>query len=170
MKSIDQFIKQNLDGFNDADPPAGHFERFVMKLDDQAKNRNRELRMMLLRVAALVVFVLMVSILLFREYRTWDVNTSDSQMISYNPELYEAERYYSRLLFAYYEEIEKLEFQNNAREKRQVLRDLQDMDKQVELMKEDLRQYPEHELIMNAIVNFYQIKIELMNNIIAQVQ
>ncbi|MBN2481661.1 MAG: hypothetical protein JXB19_07975 [Bacteroidales bacterium] len=170
MKTIDQFIKQNLADFNDANPPEGHFERFAGKLDDLAAKSNRQFRMMLLRVAALVVFVFLVSLLFFREYRTWEDYSSDAQIISYNQELLEAERYYSGLLSVYYGKIEELKFQNNAGEKRQVLRDLQEMDKQVEMMKEDLRQNPNNELIVHAIISFYQIKIELMDKIIAQVQ
>ncbi len=170
MKPIDQFIQQNLAGFNDAEPAAGHFERFSRKLDGLAAKRKRQVGLMFLRVAAMVVFVFLVSMLFFREYKAWDERTSDTQYISYNTELYEAEKYYTDLLSIYYEKIENLKFKNNPGEKKQVLRDLQEMDKQVVMMKEDLRQYPENELVMNAIINYYQIKIELMDDIIAQVQ
>lgn len=170
MKPFDQFIKQNHAGFNDAEPAAGHFERFGRKLDGLAAKRNRQVGMMFLRVAALVVFVFLISLLFFREYKAWDKRTSDTQNLSYNTELYEAERYYTDLLSIYYDKIEKLKFKNSPSEKKQVLRDLHEMDKQVVMMKEDLRQYPENELIMNAIISYYQIKIELMDNIITQVQ
>lgn len=170
MKPFNQFIQQNLAGFNDAEPAAGHFERFGRKLDGLAAKRNRQVGMMILRIAAMVVFVFLVSLLFFRKYKAWDERTSDTLNLSYNTELYEAEKYYTDLLGIYYEKIENLKFKNNPSEKKQVLRDLQEMDKQVMIMKEDLRQYPENELIMNAIINYYQYKIELMDDIIAQVQ
>ncbi|MBN1159315.1 MAG: hypothetical protein JXA61_08025 [Bacteroidales bacterium] len=170
MKPIDQFIRQHLADFNDAEAREGHFERFTGKLDDLDAKRKRQFGMLLLRIAALVVFVFLVSLLFFREYRTWGKNTPDDKVIANNMEFYEAEQYYTDLLSEYYEKIEGLKFQDNKGEKKQVLRDLQEMDRQVEVMKDDLRQNPSNELIVNAIINFYQIKIELMDNIIAQVQ
>ena len=42
------------------------------------------------------------------------------------------------------------------------------MDAQVQAMKHDLKQNPDDERIVHAIINFYQVKIELMDVIIAR--
>jgi hypothetical protein len=44
------------------------------------------------------------------------------------------------------------------------------MERQVVVMKNDLRQDPGNEIIINAIINHYRIQLELMDNIITQVE
>lgn len=170
MENLDQFIRNNLDRFNEYEPAVGHGDRFSGKLDAREAMERRTYRLMLLRIAALVVFVFLLSFVFFREYRLWTESGRLDSVTGLNTEVMEAESYYSEQMQQYYEQIEELQFLNNNTEKKQVLRELQEMDQQVEIMKEDLQQYPDNELIINAIMNFYQIKIELMNDIISRVQ
>lgn len=170
MEPLDQFIRNNLDRFNEYEPHAGHTDRFTTKLDARDSARKRSYRLMFFRIAAIVVFVFLLSIVFSREYRLWSESGLEASQMAYNTEVLEAERYYSQQLQLYYKQIEELPFQYNTTEKRKVLRELQEMDRQVEIMKEDLQQYPDNEMIVNAIMNFYQIKIELMNDIIARIQ
>ena len=170
MEALEQFIRNNLDRFNEYEPPEGHTDRFATKLGARDSARKHSYRIMLLRVAAIVVFVFLLSVVFFREYRVWNESGEEASLMAYNTEVLEAERYYSQQLQLYYKQIEELPFQNNTTEKRKVLRELQEMDNQVEIMKADLQQYPDNEMIINAIMSFYQIKIELMNDIIARIQ
>ena len=170
MEALDQFIRNNLDRIEQYEPPDGHAGRFAVKLDAREAAGRRAYRIMMMRIAAIVVFVSFLSLVFFREYQLWRESGQEASMIVSNTEVLEAERYYSEQMQRYYRQIEELPFQNNTTEKRQVLRELQEMDEQVEIMKEDLKQYPDNELIINAIMSFYQIKIELMNDIIARVQ
>jgi len=85
-----------------------------------------------------------------------------------NTELIEAEQFYTSQLGLYYSKIENLRFNNDKTEKMQVLKELSDMDQQIKAMKQDLRQNPDDERIVHAIISFYQIKIELMDMIIAR--
>ena len=87
-----------------------------------------------------------------------------------NRELNEAEQFYTSQLSIYYNKIEKLRFNNDKAEKKQVLQELSAMDEQVQAMKYDLKQNPDDERVMSAIINFYQVKIEMMDVIIARAQ
>ena len=55
-------------------------------------------------------------------------------------------------------------------EKSKILNELSEMDDQVQAIKSDLKQNPDDERIVHAIINFYQVKIELMDVIINRLQ
>jgi len=164
---LDKFIEQNMEGFSSSEPPPGHIERFGSRIDRFYSLRRREFRMNFVRIAAFVVFIFLVTSLFISQYRSF--KNQEVQVII-NDELVEAEKYYAGMLDEYYVRISDLRFYHNEKEKRQVLKELHEMDLQVELMKSDLRNNPDNEIIINAIISHYQIKMELMDNIIARVE
>jgi hypothetical protein len=85
-----------------------------------------------------------------------------------NKELCEAENYYSKQVEKYYNRIEKLPFNNDLQSRNEILKELRDMDMQVEGMKKDLKQNPNDERVIHSIINFYQEKIDLMDMIITR--
>jgi hypothetical protein len=66
--------------------------------------------------------------------------------------------------------MQNLKFYNNKDEKKALLDEFSVIDTQVQDMMRDLRQNPDDERIVNAIFNFYQLKIETMDRIIALAQ
>ncbi len=112
----------------------------------------------------------MISYFAFREFRFIDNEINSITLDKPNQELNEAERFYSQQLSIYYSKIENLGFNNDKAEKKKVLQELSAMDEQVRAMKYDLKQNPDDERVMSAIINFYQVKIEMMDVIIARAQ
>jgi hypothetical protein len=165
---LEKFIEQNHGLFISEEPGQGHIERFSAKMDAYRFPGKHERTMNFLKIAALVVFIFLSTAVFFKEFGLFQagdiyvVNPGDS-------ELEDAERYYSGLLDNYYNVISHLSFSNNEHEKKTVLSELQEMDRQVVLMRNDLRQDPGNEIIINAIINHYRIQLELMDNIITQV-
>jgi len=167
MKTIDAYIRQNAPLFDGEEPEHGHMERFSKRLNPSS---GTGYRLVLLRVAAVLVLGLVTSYVAFRELGMIERKIGDIAVRVSNPELNEAERYYNSQLTQYYDKIRKLRFNNDQAEKKAVLDELSTMDAQVQDMKHDLRQNPEDERIVNAIINFYQVKIEAMDMIIARAQ
>lgn len=169
MKPLNDFIKRNLDHFNDEEPLDGHFERFDKKLESTSfRKRDPNQIWMFSKIAAvmLLAFVFTYSVFhradLFRNY--WN-----HRAISNNyPELKEAEAFYTYQFDNYYSQIEKLEFNNDRSQKKQVLHELSEMDRQVQIMKQDLIQNPDDERVMHAIINSYQVKLEIMDMIVSR--
>ncbi len=168
MKTIDDFIKENLEHFNNDGPPEGHFERFETRLEKQEKHGNRQMRLVVLRVAASVLLGLVLSYTALLEFRYLDGRADNIYMSAFYPELKEAENFYNAQLVKKYSEIQELQFGGADDEKKLVARELSDMNTRVRDMKKDLRNNPEDERIMNAIINIYQVKMELMDMIIAR--
>jgi hypothetical protein len=105
-----------------------------------------------------------------REFRLIKDKSTGIFSESAAPELNEAIQYYSAQSDMNYDKIQHLRFNNDQNEKKQVLEELSEMDEQVRALKRDLRQNPDDERIVHAIINFYQVKIEMMDVIITRTQ
>jgi hypothetical protein len=169
MKLLDDYITENLNQFDKEEPLQGHFDRFDAKLSLLEKKKSSA-GITILRIAAAVILGLVISYAAIREYNFLDWNAKNFVSATTYPELNEAEKYYSSQLIVYYSKIQDLRFNNDQTEKKQVMKELSEMDQQVQAMKRDLRQNPDDERIVNAIINFYQVKIELMDMIITRTQ
>jgi hypothetical protein len=168
MKPLDDYIRKNLERFNSDEPLSGHFDRFDMKLAQLNVRNNRVRYKVLFRVAAAVLLGVLLSYVAVREFGFLNERFDQFVSAASCPELNEAERYYTSQLDIYYKKIRDLEFDHDKAEKRRIIHELNEMDKQVWVMKQDLRQNPEDERIVHAIINFYQVKIELMDMIISR--
>lgn len=164
MNNMDAFIRQHASEFDGAEPDPGHLDRFRSKQQTADKHR---LRLTLFRIAAVVLLGLVISYLTFREWRVVQNSLTASGTLFSSPELQEAEKFYHLQLSQQYNRIQKLPFHNDQSEKKEVLMEFSAIDGQVQDMKQDLRQNPDDERIVNAIFNFYQMKIEAMDRIIA---
>lgn len=170
MKTIDDFIHQNGGMFDSEEPGPGHEDRFKDRLNKLHEKHKPGLKFILFRVAAILVIGLIISFFAVKEFRLIDNQMNNAAFDKPNQELNEAEKFYTSQLNIYYSKIEKLGFNNDQAEKKKVLQELSAMDEQVQTMKYDLKQNPDDERVMSAIINFYQLKIEMMDVIIARAQ
>ncbi|HEX2395283.1 MAG TPA: hypothetical protein VHI78_08055, partial [Bacteroidales bacterium] len=123
-----------------------------------------------LKIAAIIVLGLILTYFAIRESSVVNRNIGYIISASEFPELREAERYYSMQMNAYYSKLENLRFENDMAQKKQILDELSDMDRQVMTLKHDLMQNPEDERVVHAIINYYQVKLEFMDMIITRTQ
>jgi hypothetical protein len=128
------------------------------------------LKIVLFRFAAILILGIVISYFAIKEFGLIDNQINNMALDKPNQELNEAERFYTTQLDIYYNKIQQLGFNNDMVEKKMVLQELSAMDEQVQAMKYDLKQNPDDERVMSAIINFYQIKIEMMDVIIARAQ
>ncbi len=162
MKLLNDFIRNNIESFNTEEPPDGHFERFYKKLKRSDKHSRLFIINTWAKVAAVLVLGLFLSALLFAGYKLYKANFANDSCL--NAELCEAEDFYSKQIDYYYKKIENLP--NDPKMREGILKELQEMDSQVEDLKSDLKQNPYDERIIQSIINFYQEKINLMDLII----
>lgn len=170
MKPLDDYIRENLERFDTEEPLNGHYDRFNDKLAQLNKKGNHPVWNIFLKIAAVVLLGLVITYAAVHEFRILNRNAGNFISASAYPELNEAEQFYTAQLSLYNSKIQDLVFNNDQTEKKRVIEELSEMDQQVRAMKSDLRQNPDDERIVHAIINFYQIKIELMDMIIARTQ
>jgi hypothetical protein len=170
MKTIDDFIRENPGRFDLEQPPEGHLERFDSRLSVFVQRRQHHRRNLFLRVAAIFLLGAVITYAAIREFGTIINGNGNGYNTASAVELNEAELFYTKQLGIYYDKIQNLRFNNDATEKKKVLDELSEMDKQVQTMKQDLKQNPDDERVVHAIINFYQLKIEMMDMIIDRAQ
>ena len=166
MKPVDDFIRDNRELFNADDPPEGHLDRFYEKLKASGDSGKTRTLSMILKIAAVLVIGLFLSALLYKGFSLYHSVLEDDSCL--NTELCEAEDFYSKQAETYYHRIEKMPFTNDPQTRKEILKELREMDAQVAGMKEDLKQNPNDERIIHTIINYYQEKIDLMDMIIAR--
>jgi hypothetical protein len=164
MKPVDDFIRDNRELFNADDPPEGHLSRFYDKLETSGSAGKTRTLSALLKIAAVAVIGLFLSALLYKGISLYQSALEDDSCL--NKELCEAEDFYSKQAETYYRRIEKMPFTNDPQTREEILKELREMDVQVEGMKEDLKQNPNDERVIYTIINYYQEKIDMMDMII----
>lgn len=170
MKPLDDYIRSHLDQFNSLEPQDDHYNRFSRKLERFNAPRRYGPWITLLKIAAVLVIGFVISFTVLREFNFIGSGSSDLSAVISDPELSEAVDFYATQLDISYDKIKNLGFNDDPNEKKQVLHELTEMDKQVQAMEQDLKQNPDDERVVYAIINFYQIKIEMMDVIIARAQ
>jgi len=169
MKTLNDFINDNIQEFNNAEPYDGHFNRFVNQLRRQDTYRSISFRNTIIKIAAIFISVAIISTVMFTALRSWNEKLEALSISYLNNELVEAEEYYGLQLDIYYKEIDQLGFPGSYYEKAKILKELDEMDIFIREMKNDLKNNPDNELIINAIINYYQLKLEMMEQIIAKI-
>ncbi len=159
---IEDTIQKNKAFFDD-DLPEGHNQRFLDKLDSSLHETKKSRLNIYLAVAASIVFLLSVSYIVLLSS---NIFTPDNDLFAgMTPELYETEEYYKN------EIIQKMEILSNQDAIDQdVMSDLKDIDKSFRNIKKDLRVNPGDERIISAVINTYQIKLDLLNEILDRIK
>ncbi len=170
MKNIDEIIRNNKDFFEDAEPSNGHFERFNRKLEVrfQAKVVKRSIGPYLLRAAVVTLLVTLSSLW------TWDhfIRPGSSRMTlgDVSPQYKEVENYYIHQVNLMESEIGTVEILNNAEQKEMLMKEMRTMDSTYISLQKELKANPNDERIINAMIEHYQTKVEVMSYIVNQLK
>lgn len=168
MKKFENLMNENLEFFNAEEPSAGHFERFEQKL--LVQNRKLMFRRTLYsvaKIAAIIIVVVFSAVAIkFKQSNNSETNLS---RIEKSREMNDAEQFYSRMLEQSYENIKQIKFPDEA-QKTKVLKEVSQKDESYTKMKEDLQKDPYNEMAQQAMVNYYQTRLESVNQIVANLK
>lgn len=162
MSELDQLIKENRNLFDFKEPEKDHEKRFKYKLNmsDHLKYRN------LWRIAALVVSGLFIFTSAF--LYVLKIENDPNKIISeLDPELRKAVYYYDVRNSEMMATIESMEF-TSTKTKNDIFEDIKSYDNSYNNILSDLRKYPNNERVINAFIEHYRSKTELLGFIIAQ--
>jgi len=170
MKNIEDLIRQNRDLFEDKEPSEGHFDRFSVKLEIRcnAKANKRSIVPYLLRAAVVTLLVTLSSLW------TWDhfIRQGSSRMTlgQVSPQYREVENYYIHQVSLMEGEIVNTELNNNPEQKEMLVRELNSMDSVYVSLQKELKANPNDERIINAMIEHYQTKLDVMTYIVSQLK
>ena len=168
MKDLKTYISNNKNQF-ETEPEEGHFERFKDLLDQQTKVRKISILPALLKVAAIVVLVVLSSLWtydkIFNNQRESGLSLGDI-----SPEYYEVEEFFVQEVSFKFNQIQNSEALSDSTQKVMVMRELSEMDSIYNTMKKDLQTSPNDERVINAMIEHYQVKLEVMTNLLEQLK
>ena len=170
MKNIDEIIRSNRDYFEDQEPSEGHFERFNRKLEMRfhAGSVTRSIVPYLLKAAVVTLLVTLSSLW------TWDhfIRPSRGKMTlgDVSPQYREVENYYIHQVNLMESEIGSITLSGDAEQKEMLDTELRSMDSVYVQLQKELKTNPNDERIINAMIEHYQTKLEVMTFIVNQLK
>jgi hypothetical protein len=170
MKSIEDIIRNNKDFFDDAEPSTGHLERFNRKLEKrfQVNTIKRSIVPYLLKAAVVTLLITLSSLW------TWDhfIRTGSSRMTlgQISPQYKEVENYYVHQVNLMEGEIVNVDLKNNPAQKTMLMKEMKSMDSTYVSLQKELKANPTDERIINAMIEHYQTKLEVMTYIVNQLK
>jgi hypothetical protein len=170
MKTIEDIIRNNRDFFEDQEPSEGHFDRFSVKLEIRSNSRanKRSIVPYLLRAAVVTLLVTLSSLW------TWDhfirKDTGRMTLGQVSPQYREVENYYLHQVNLMEGEIVNDDLHNSTEQKEMLVKEMKSMDSTYVSLQKELKANPNDERIINAMIEHYQTKLEVMTYIVSQLK
>lgn len=162
MSKIDDLIANNRDQFDFKEPAKGHDKRFMNKLSKSEHFNYRYL----IRLAAILISGMLIFTSVYY-YRQKIEYSPDRFLSELNPELRKAVYYYENCNSRMIETIENMEF-TSPETKTEIFEDIRNYDKDYKDIMDDLKNYPDNDRVINAFIEHYRSKTELLGFIVAQ--
>src|SRR5512137_235131 len=170
MKNIDDIIRSNKDFFDEAEPSTGHLERFNRKLEMRfgVKTIKRSIVPYLLKAAVVTLLVTLSSLWTWDHFIRSDRNRMTLGDVS--PQYKEVENYYVHQVNLMESELVNIDLKNNPEQKVMLENEMKSMDSVYVQLQKELKVNPNDERIINAMIEHYQTKVEVMSYIVNQLK
>lgn len=170
MKTIEDVIRQNKGFFDEAEPSDGHLERFNLMLEVKFHKEapKRSIVPYLLRAAVVTLLVTMSSLWVWDNFISADSRRMALGDVS--PEYREVENYYIHQVNLMEGEISESSLFSSPEQKDMLLKEMKSMDSVYVNLQKELKAHPNDERIINAMIEHYQTKVDVMNYIIGQLK
>lgn len=169
MKTIDELIRSNRDFFEE-EPSEGHFERFNRKLEMRfgTGTVRKSIVPYLLRAAVVTLLVTLSSLW------TWDhfIRPGRNRMTlsEVSPQYREVENYYIHQVNLVENELGSIDLNGNTEQKEMLMSEIKSMDSVYVSLQKELKANPNDERIINAMIEHYQTKLEVISLIVNQLK
>lgn len=167
---LERLIINNRDSILDEEPLEGHFERFEARLHKASKPNWVIQFKPLLRIAAAILFVLLA----VNQARIYLIPEKKAELTlgSISPEYREVEFYYTNAIEVGMTQWNKLSKEGYVSEDEQKMmhNEQQEFDHMYQKLQEDLKANPNDERVINAMLEYYQARMNVINLIINKLQ
>ena len=163
MDIWDELLTNRRDEFEE-EPKDGHFDRFREKLSTRNSRKKRWHFSPFLKVAAVLLIILISADLLIRLTET---KPHFNEMSTVKNDLNEASYYYTTKINRGIQDLEKMAGEGIGSKKEivQIKRELSEMDSLFVNLKQEYKANPNDERIINAMIEYYQTKLDIVNTI-----
>lgn len=176
--NIEELIYKNLNGLNEREPSDGHFDRFEAKLNAQYKKKKFTFNVVW-KVAAAVIFVLLATnqayIYLSPNNQGVVLNSASLEgttLSSVSNEYTEVEFYYNNAINVGLDQWKSLTLDGHISIEEQQMMDaeLTEFEDRFKVLQEDLAANPNDERVINAMLEYYQTKLSIINMIVSKLE
>ena len=168
MNNLEKHIRENREKFDAFEPSMNHMDTFGKKLNRSPLSWYKKIPYGL-RIAAILVLVAITSILVFEQGQRYYISRQKPLEKILSGEYREARGYYTSQIKQKYTEIDQLNISDPERNEL-VLKELEEMDHLFQSLLKDLQTNPSDERILSAMISHYQMKLEVMGQIIEQLE
>jgi len=172
---IEDIILKNIEELNDNEPMEGHFARFEAKLNARNKKKRKITYNVVWKVAAAVIFVLLASNQAFIYFSPNNQgvfsknNTANTvTLASISNEYKEVEFYYTNSINSGMEQWNQLNAEGLISEDEQAMmsEELAEFENLYKNLQKDLQSNPNDDRVINAMLEYYQAKLSVINIIV----
>jgi hypothetical protein len=170
MKNIDDIIRSNKNIFDGSEPMEGHFERFSWKLEKRFHSGTirKSIVPYLLKAAVVTLLVTLSSLW------TWDhfirTDRDRTALGDVSSQYKEVESYYVHQVNMMESELLNVDLKNNPEQKEMLMKEMKSMDSVYVQLQKELKTNPNDERIINAMIEHYQTKLDVMTFIVNQLK
>lgn len=168
MENLEKKITENRLKFDDAEPGNGHFDRFDQKLGTIRQTRKFNLPYYL-KVAAFLLLVSVSSILFYEMIVSPRFEKNGYSFGKLSPEYREVEDYFIHTINVKYNQLQNLDIDDKI-QKDMIIEELNEMDKIYRSLSKELQNDPNNERLINAMIQHYQMKLDIINDITNQLE
>lgn len=163
MSDLEKRLLEVRDSLDTEEPAVGHMRRFQHRLQKGSGQSRRMNLLHSLQIAASIAVILAAGVVIVRSSK----GSSKMAATPAQTEFRETTQFYARQVNQKYTEISGFSF-NSEKEKEVLLQELSNMDSYYQDLLKELDANPGDERAMNALIQHYQIKVQVMDQIIAQ--
>jgi hypothetical protein len=162
MNDLEKYIIENRTRIDMADAPGGHFKRFRKRLQHNRKPVVRRINFRhALQIAASLAVIITSGIVIVKTGKGG--NKMAENVVT--EEFQEVRTYYTSQVNDRYEDIAAIPFDSED-EQEILLKELSEMDDYYNELLKELNANPGDERVMNALIQHYRIKLQVMDQII----
>ena len=170
MKNIDDFIRDKRCLFDDREPIEGHMERFEWKLEKRlhSQRNKRSIVPYLLKAAAVTIMITLSSLWIWDNF----IRSGKERMAlgDVSPQYREVENYYVHQVSSIEGELKNSYLKDDPEQKMMLEKELRTMDSVYLQLQKDLKANPNDERIINAMIQHYQTKVDVLSYILNQLK
>ncbi len=166
MEKLEKFIRTNRSSFDGEEPIPGHFERFRQKLE--ARQPEKKVNLYMVAAAAAIIGLILTGTLgiLYNNASILNLNNNELTLGAVSGEYAEMENYYINQINRKSDLINQLSKNSTQGVDLETKSVLNDLDKSFYMLKMDLQKSPKQERIVNAMIEHYQMKMDMLDQII----
>jgi hypothetical protein len=168
MENLENKIIRNRAAFDNAEPGDGHYDRFIQKLGQISQARRSSIPYYI-KVAVVLLLVSISSIMVYEMIIQPRFERNMYSFGKLSPEYREVEDYFIRSINIKYNNIQNLDLDDKV-QKDMILKELKEMDKVYQSLSKELENDPNNERLINAMIQHYQLKLDILNDITNQLE